>query len=166
MALGEPVVGEGGQLLPDLSDGLRRHAQFGGPGTEALLQGGHAFPAVLGAHGLAQAVSLGGGEPGHVHGQLHELLLEQRHSEGPGQGLLAEGMRVGDRLAAVAAPDVGVHRPTLDGAGPDQGYLDDQVVEAAGPQPGQGGHLGTALDLEHPDGVGGADHVIDGVLLG
>ena len=166
VALGEAVVGEGGQLLPDELDGVGRYAPAGGPGPEALVQGGHTLPAALGPHGLAQAVSLGGGEPGHVDGQLHQLLLEQRHPESPGQGVLTQWMQVGDRLAAVAAPYVWVHRPSLDGPGPDQGYLDHQVVEAAGPQPGQGGHLGPALDLEHPDGVGGADHVVDGLLLG
>ena len=70
-------------------------------------------------------------------------------------------VRVGDRLQAVLAADVGVHRVALDRPGPDQRDLDDQVVELARLEPGQGGHLGPGLDLEHPDGVGGAQHVVD-----
>jgi hypothetical protein len=59
-----------------------------------------------------------------------------------------------------------VHRAALDGSGADEGDLDDQVVEGAGLQPGQGGHLGPALDLEHPDRVGRAEHGVDlGVLV-
>ena len=83
------------------------------------------------------------------------------------QGLLEQGVRVGDGLLeALAAADVGVDGRSLDGAGPDDGHLDHQVGEAPGPDPGQGGHLGPALHLEHPHGVGPAQHVVDGVLLG
>ena len=57
-------------------------------------------------------------------------------------------------------------RPTLDGAGADEGDLHHQVVEVAGLEPGQGGHLGPALHLEHADGVGLAQHVVDLGLLG
>ena len=75
-------------------------------------------------------------------------------------------MKVDDRLSTVATPDVGMHRPTLDGPGANEGHLDHQVVEAAGPRAGQGGHLGPTLNLEYADGVGGTDHVVDRFLLG
>jgi len=166
VALGEAVVGEGGQLVPEPLDHAGRHPPFGRPGGEAVVQDRHASVAALGGHGLPQPVGLDGAEPGHVDGQLHELLLEQRDAEGLGKGVLAQRVRICDRFPTVAATDVGVDRAALDGARADEGHLDHQVVEAAGPQPGQGGHLGTALDLEHADGVGGADHVVDGVLLG
>ena len=74
---------------------------------------------------------------------------------------LEQRVEVGDLLLPVAAPDVGVHRPALDGAGADERHLDHQVVERAGPQPGQRGHLGPGLHLEHPDRVGPAEHVVD-----
>ena len=118
------------------------------------------------AHGLAQLVGLGRGEPGHVDDDLHQLLLEDRHPQGALQGGLQEGVGVGDGLGATAPADVGVDGVALDGAGPDEGHLDGQVVEAAGLDPGQGAHLGPALDLEHPHGVGPAEQVVDGVLLG
>ena len=66
------------------------------------------------------------------------------------------------RLVAVAPAHVRVHRAALDRARPDQRDLHHQVVELPGPQPGQGRHLGPRLDLEHPDGVGRAQHVVDG----
>ena len=137
-----------------------------GPLPEPLVEGLHAPLAALGAHGLAEPIGLGGGEPGHVDGQLHELLLEQRDAEGLGQGRLAQGMGVGDVLLAVATPDVGVHRAALDRPGADQGHLDHQVVEHPGLQPGQGGHLGPGLDLEHPHRVGPAEHGVDLGVLG
>ena len=75
-------------------------------------------------------------------------------------------MEVGDRLLAPAAADVGVDGAALDRARPDQRHLDDDVVEGPRAEPGQRGHLGPALDLEHADGVGVAEEVVDGVLLG
>ena len=74
-------------------------------------------------------------------------------------------MDVGDLLLAVAAPEVRVHRAALDRAGPDQRDFHHEVVEAARPQPRQRRHLRAALDLEHADGVGRAQQVVDLVLL-
>ena len=45
------------------------------------------------------------------------------------------------------------------GPGPHDGDLDHEVVELAGFQPRQHGHLGARLDLEYADGVGVLDHV-------
>ena len=126
----------------------------------------HALPAALRAHGLAELVGLAGREAGDVDGHLHELLLEQRHAERLGQRRLEQRVQVGDGLLAVAAADVGMDRAALDGTGTDEGDLDHQVVEGAGLEPGQGGHLGPALHLEHADGVGLAEHVEDCVVLG
>ena len=165
MALREAVVGEGGQLLPDLLGDVGWDPALPRPVQEPLVEGLHAGVAALGAHGLAEPVGLSGGEPGDVDGEAHELFLEQRDAEGSCQGVLARRVEVGDLLLPVTTPDVGVDRSALDRTGPDEGDLDHQVVEAAGPQPGQGGHLGPALDLEHPNGVGSADHVVDGLVL-
>ena len=132
VALWEPVVGEGSQLLPDLLGHVGHHPPATRPVQEPMVEGLHPIVASLGSHGLAEAVSLGGREAGHVDGQLHELLLEQRDAQGLGEGVLTQGMQVGDRLTAIPSPDVGMHRPSLDGARPDQGDLHHQVVEVAG----------------------------------
>ncbi len=53
-----------------------------------------------------------------------------------------------------------MHRPALDGPGPDQRDLHHQVVEDPGPQPRQGGHLGPRLDLEHAHRIGPGQHLV------
>ena len=136
------------------------------PAKSRSRQARHPRPGALGAHGLAQLVGLGRGEPRGVDGDLHELLLEQRHPERLGERPLEQGVRGVGCFEALAPADVGVHRPSLDGTGPDDGHLDHQVGEAPRPDAGERGHLGPALHLEHPHGVGPAQHVVDGVLLG
>ena len=53
----------------------------------------------------------------------------------------------------------------LDGAGPDNGHLDDQIVIAPGPEARQHRHLRAGFDLEHPHRIGFADHVVDRRIL-
>ena len=55
-----------------------------------------------------------------------------------------------------------MHHVALDRAGADDRDLDDEIVEFARFQPGQHSHLRTALDLEDTDGIGLAQHVVDG----
>ena len=166
VALGEAVVGERRQLHVDLIGHRPSDAPLGHALVQPATQPLHALGGPLGPHGLAELVGLGRAEPGHVDGHLHELLLEQRHPQGLGQRPLQQGVQVGDRLLAVAAPDVGVHRPALDRTRSDQRHLHHQVVERAGPQPGQGGHLGPGLHLEHPHRIGPAQHLVDRGVLG
>ena len=59
-----------------------------------------------------------------------------------------------------------MHRPALDGTGPDERDLHHEVVEALGTQARQRGHLRAALHLEHADGVGGGEQRVDLGLLG
>lgn len=166
VALGEAEVREGGELGVDLVGDGAGDAPLGHPLVEPGPQALHALGRPLGAHGLAELVGLAGREAGDVDGHLHQLLLEQRDAQGLLQRRLQQGMQVGDGLLAVAPADVGVDRPALDRTGPDEGDLDHQVVEGPGLQPRQGGHLGAGLHLEHADGVGSAQHVVDGVVLG
>jgi hypothetical protein len=69
-------------------------------------------------------------------------------------------MVVDDRFGAVAPADVGVHRVALDGSGPNQRHLDDQVVEHPRLQAWQRGHLRTRLHLEDADGIGTLQHLV------
>ena len=61
---------------------------------------------------------------------------------------------------ALAALEIGVGHVAGDGAGADDGDLDDEVVEVSRLVARQRGHLRAALDLEDPGGVGGADHLV------
>ena len=54
----------------------------------------------------------------------------------------------------------------LDGAGPHDRHLDDEVVVLPGFQTRQHRHLRPALDLEHADRIGLAQHVVDGGVRG
>lgn|GEM_PF-2825858 len=49
---------------------------------------------------------------------------------------------------------------------PNDGNLDHQVIEGLGLEPGQHGHLGPGLDLEHAECVGTADHRVGLRVLG
>ena len=114
-----------------------------------------------GRHGPAQLVSLARGEAGCDDGNLHRLLLEQRHTEGLAQHTLELGRGKLHRLLAVAAAQVGVDHVALDRPGPDDGDLDHQIVEGAGPEPGQHVHLRSAFDLKHTQRVPPRQHLVD-----
>ena len=77
------------------------------------------------------------------------------------------GMRRGelDSLVAAAAAQIGVDHVALDGAGADDRDLDDEIVEFARLQSRQHVHLRAALDLEHADRIGLAQHVVDGGIV-
>ena len=163
---GNPKLAKAASAAYTCSDTSVGHLPGGHAGEQPVAQAGHPLAGPLGAHGLAQLVGLGGGEPGHVDGDLHQLLLEEGYPEGALQGRLQQRVQVGDRLGPVAPPDVGVDGMALDGPGTDEGDLDGQVVEAPGLDAGEGVHLGPRLHLEHPDGVGPAQQVVDlGLLL-
>ena len=67
---------------------------------------------------------------------------------------------------SLTAAHVGMHHFADDGAGADDGDLDDDVVEAARRVVGEGSHLRAAFDLEHSDGVGVAESLVDEGIFG
>ena len=75
-------------------------------------------------------------------------------------------MRVRDRRAARPALEIGVHHLSRDGAGPDDGHLDHQVVEALGLHARKRRHLRAALDLEDAHRVGALDHGVGRRVVG
>ena len=75
--------------------------------------------------------------------------------------MIRVGRREGDGLLAAAAAKIGVDHVALNGAGSDDGDLDDEIVETAGLEPRQHVHLRPALDLEHADRIRPAQHVVD-----
>ena len=141
-------------------DPLPRHAR-----AQLRLHLAHARLAALEAEGAAQLLGLGPGESRRHHGHAQQLLLEQRHPERAGQDGLQARVRVAHRLAPAPAADVGMHHVAHDGAGPDDGHLHHEVVEALGPDARQRRHLGPALHLEDADGVGLAQHAVDRLVV-
>ena len=131
MDLGEAVVGERRQLVPDLVGDLAGDPALGHPRRTAARASAPSAPrdrfdpiawrswsasdGVNPATSIAICISCSwnSGTPRVLASEL----LEQR-------------VQVGDRLLPVAAPDVGMHRAALDRAGPDQRDLDHEVVEA------------------------------------
>ena len=53
----------------------------------------------------------------------------------------------------------------MDRSRSDEGDLDGQVVERPRSQPGQSGQLGAGFDLEYPDRVGAAEHLVHGFIV-
>ena len=162
VALGETVFTEALDLLEDalgvvLVVALGHHAP-----DQPVVKGAEAALPLPGGHGAAQLVGLAGGEVGREHRDLHHLLLKDRHALGSLQrGLQLTGV-VDVVVVQLAVLQVGVDHAALDGAGPHDRHLHHQVVITTRLQARQHAHLGAALDLEHADGVGRAEHVVGG----
>ena len=67
--------------------------------------------------------------------------------------------------SSLAALQIGMHHVALDRAWAHDRDLDDEIVEFPRSKPRQHVHLRAALDLEHADGVGLAQHVVDRRIL-
>ncbi len=165
MAFRESEVGKCGDLVVDILRGpagntVRSHT-FIHPGPEAF----DAFRRSFRPHRPPQLVGLGRREAGDIDRHLHELFLKNRYTEGLRQAAAQQRMRIGDLLGAVTAADVGMDRAALDRTRPNQRDLDHEIVETTWAQPRQRRHLGPALDLENPDGIGRAEHVVDRGIL-
>lgn len=167
MALGEAETGEGFDLLVEALRIVVADAVLAHPREELRFQAVHALLPALRTHGAPQQVGVFARAVADGDGHLHELLLEDGHAQRALEHRDELRMRVVHRLLAVPASQIGVHRPALDRAGTDERDLDDEIVEAAGQQSRQGVELRAALHLEHADGVGAAQHVVDaGLFLG
>ena len=169
VALGEAVGAEPLDLAEAALGEVRIVAPPGHALQEAAAILADAAQVAEGGHGPAQAVGVVLAEPGRLDGQAHGLLLEQGDAQGLAQhpvqlvrrAVLRRGGGELHRVGPVAPAQVGVDHVALDGAGPDDGDLDDQVVEAPGLQARQHGHLGPALHLEDAHRVRPAQHVVD-----
>ena len=118
--------------------------------------------ALPGRHGAAQVISLARSEAGRNHGDLHHLLLKNRHAQGAAQRGVQVRMLQRDLPAAahnLAVFQIRVHHAALNRPGPHDGHFHHQVVITARLQARQHGHLRPAFDLEHAHRVGFANHV-------
>ena len=101
-----------------------------------------------------------------MHRDLDHLLLEDDHAVGLAEDRTQQVVGEGDlvfRVLTQLAPTLhkGVDGTALDRTGPDQGDLDGQVIDVVRQHPRQHLHLGPALDLENPGGLGPFDHPED-----
>ena len=91
-----------------------------------------------GRHGAAQPIGFVRRELGGVDGDLHRLLLKQRHAQRSfqdifqfiGRPLRGIGRRIMLGIDPVAAAQIGMHHVALDRPRPHDRNLDDEVVEA------------------------------------
>ena len=126
----------------------------------------HAALAFPGSHGAAQAVGLAAAEIGRRHGDLHHLLLKNRHAQGAFEHLFQRRAGVAHCLRVGACLQIGMHHATLDRPRSHDGHLHHQVVKTAGLEARQHAHLRAALDLKHAHRVGLAHHVVGGRVFG
>ena len=165
MAFGKTVIAEPLDLL-EASFGELPVIAFGdhaGDELVAIVVNGAVAPECR--HCPAKLVGLPRREAAGIDGDLHGLLLEERHAERSLQNAAYFRARIVDRFLALAAAKIGVDHVALNGTGAYDGDLDDEIVEPARPQPRQHGHLGAAFDLEDAERVGPTDHVVDSWIL-
>jgi hypothetical protein len=165
VGLREPVLAEPADLLEHAlgevgRDPLRDHAR-----DEAVAVVVDAAGLAPRGHVAAELVRLAGRVVGGDDGELHHLLLEERHAERLPEHRLERGVRVERLLLAGAAAQVRVHHPARDRPGPHDRHLDDEVVERRGTQARQHRHLRAALDLEDAERVGAPDHRVGRLVL-
>ena len=166
VALREAVFAKSLNLLKDLVGVVLRVAIGQHAANQPVVELAHAALALPGGHGTAQLVGLARAEVGGCHGDLHHLLLKNRHTQGALQGLFELGGRVSHGLRVGAGLQVGVHHAALNRPGPHDGHLDHQVVKTAGLEAREHAHLGSALDLEDTHRVSAADHGVGGGVFG
>ncbi len=118
-------------------------------------------------HRTAQAIGLFGVNSAAIDRDLHRLLLEQGHAEGPVQDRLQLLARIPHLLLALPTAKIGMHHVALDRPRPHNRDFNDQIVELARTQARQHVHLSAAFDLKHAERLAAAQHVVDRrVLLG
>jgi hypothetical protein len=162
MALGETVFAEALDLLEDALGVLERIALLDHSPDQALVEGREPAAPLPRRHRAAQRVGLAGREVGGEHRDLHHLLLEDRHALGAAERGPELGGAIDLAVGQEPVLQVGVDHAALDRTRADDRDLDHEVVVGARLQARQHAHLRPALDLEHADGVGAADHVVGG----
>ena len=98
---------------------------------------------------------------GRDHGDAQQLLLKQRHAERALEDRLEAGMRILDRRFSLPPVEERFDHAADDRAGTDDRHLHDDVVELLRRVARQRRHLRAALHLEHADGVGLVQHLVD-----
>ena len=162
MALREAEAGERGDLAEQLLGHLDGHPGLAHAALEELLvELLHLARRAPRAHRPPEPVRIGRGEAGDLDRDAHDLLLVEDHAHRVLEHRLEARVQVGHGLQALPPPEERVDGVALDRARPDDRDLDHEVVQALRPRLGERLHLGSALDLEDADGVGGPEHLED-----
>lgn len=166
VTFGEAVFAEAGDLLEAAFGEFFGESVGAHAADEFVVEAGEIAILSPRSHGAAELVCFAGCEARGHNGESHGLFLKERDAEGSLEDLLDGVVWIGDAFFAVSSAQIGMDHSALDGPGSDDGDLDDEIVEAAGFEPGEHAHLCPAFDLEDADGVCGADHVVDGGVFG
>src|SRR5690625_336241 len=154
------MVRSGEEICDDLFGDPWLDAAVDHPATEPLECGLEVWQLAAVSHRPPELIGLCGGEATEFDRDRHRLFLEDRDPLGPAQDRLECRVRIGHRLESPAAEGIGPDEAGLDRARPDQCDLDDEVVEAFGPGLEEWLDLCSTLDLEGPDDIATADHLV------
>ena len=129
----------------------------------------HGLLGAFSAHGAPEALCLTVRESCEGLAYLEHLILEDDDAQRLSESLLEEGMVVRNSEVRILAEElapahVWVDRAPHDGAGPDDGHLDGQILQIPGLHAPKHLNLGAALHLEHADGVARADVLVKRVI--
>ena len=166
MAFGETIAAEAFDLGEASLREPRLVAASQHARDESLTECANGSHPLEGCERPAQPVGLGRRETGRNHRDLHRLFLEEGNAIGAPQHFHHGGAEVFDLLLALTAVDEGMNHAALDRAGADDRDLADQIVKFPRLHARQEVELGPAFDLEDPDRIGLAEHVIDHRILG
>jgi hypothetical protein len=158
MAFRKTVAAEALKLAEGLLSEFPLVATLDHAVDELVLELGHPAGEFERRHRTSELVGLAGREAGALDGDAHRLFLEQRHAERFAENLLQRRFRKHDRLLSLAAAQIRMDHVSLDRTRPDDGDLDDEIVERPRLHPRQHRHLRAALDLECAERVGLPDH--------
>src|ERR1700751_1408136 len=106
------------------------------------------------AEGPAKFFGLSAGKSRGDHGNAKKLFLEERHAQCSRERGFQERMQRLYWFAPLPAVQVGMNHLSHDRAGADDGYLDNNVIEALRLKPRKARHLRPAFHLEKSDGIG------------
>ena len=173
MAFGKAVGAEALNLLEAASGEIRLIAARHHAAHEFVLEIVDGADIAKGRHGAAQAIGFFGREFRRHNGKLHRLFLKQRNALRLAEhvvelirlAMLRRGRRIFDLLGATAPSEIGVNHVALNGAGTHDRHFNDEIIEIPGLQPWQHVHLRPAFHLEHANGIGLLQHVINRRVL-
>ncbi|MNZ66331.1 hypothetical protein D3C78_845520 [compost metagenome] len=165
MAFRKTIAAEPFELLEDTFGKFLLITTLHHARDELFPEFGNGTHILEGRHGSAQLVRLICGKTGAIHGDPHGLLLKQRNTHRLFQNIFQFRFFITNRLLSLSATQIGMHHIPLNGAGANNGDLNDEVIKLLRPQARQHRHLRPALDLECAERIGLLDHGIGGTII-